>query len=189
MQYFYMRPYPDDPDCSTQQAEADKVDVTVRVVETHDSAKRRTELEQMLEALQAGDEVIVTHLYVLADSTRHLIEMLEQMETRGATLWSLREHIRTSERASLSFLETARHLVQLQSDVISMSTRAGLSKAKEQGKQTGRPRKPDENVRRAIAMYQSKEYSLADIREQTGISKSTLYRYLESETIDATDKG
>lgn len=189
MQYFYMRPYPDDPDCSTQQAEADKVDVTVRVVETHDSAKRRMELEQMLEALQAGDEVIVTHLYVLADSTRHLIEMLEQMETRGATLWSLREHIRTSERTSLSFLETARHLVQLQSDVISMSTRAGLSKAKEQGKQTGRPRKPDENVRRAIAMYQSKEYSLADIREQTGISKSTLYRYLESETIDATDKG
>ena len=70
-----------------------------------------------------------------------------------------------------------------------MSTRAGLSKAKEQGKQTGRPRKPDENVRRAIAMYQSKNYSLADIREQTGISKSTLYRYLESETIDATDKG
>ncbi|HAB32519.1 MAG TPA: resolvase [Exiguobacterium sp.] len=189
MQYFYMRPYPDDPDCSTQQAEADKVDVTTRIIETHDSAKRRMELEQMLEALQAGDEVIVTHLYVLADSTRHLIEMLEQMETRGATLWSLREQIRTSERTSLSFLETARHLVQLQSDVISMSTRAGLSKAKEQGKQTGRPRKPDENVRRAIAMYQSKEYSLADIREQTGISKSTLYRYLESETIDATDKG
>lgn len=189
MQYFYMRPYPDDPKCSAQQAEADQIDVTVRVVEAHDSAKRRTELEQMLEALQAGDEVIVTHLYVLADSTRHLIEMLEQMETRGAILWSLREHIRTSERTSLSFLETARHLVQLQSDVISMSTRAGLSKAKEQGKQTGRPRKPDENVRRAIAMYQSKEYSLADIREQTGISKSTLYRYLESETIDATDKG
>ncbi|HAL01421.1 recombinase family protein, partial [Exiguobacterium sp.] len=113
MQYFYMRPYPDDPDCSAQQAEADQIDVTVRVVETHNSAKRRMELEQMLEALQAGDEVIVTHLYVLADSTRHLIEMLEQMETRGATLWSLREHIRTSERASLSFLETARHLVQL----------------------------------------------------------------------------
>lgn len=188
MQYFYMRPYPDDPDCSTQQAEADKIDVTTRVIETHDSAKRRTELEQMLETLQAGDEVIVTHLYILADSTRHLIEILEHMETRGATLWSLREQIRTSERASLSFLEMARHLVQLQSDVISMSTRVGLSKAKEQGKQTGRPRKPDENVRRAIAMYQSKEHSLADIREQTGISKSTLYRYLESETID-TDKG
>ena len=188
MQYFYMRPYPDDPDCAAQQTKANQLDVTTRVIETHDSAKRRTELERMLENLQAGDEVIVTHLYVLADSTRHLIEMLEQMETRGATIWSLREQIRTSERSSLSFLETARHLVQLQSDVISMSTRAGLTKAKEQGKQTGRPRKADENVRRAIAMYQSKNHSLADIREQTGISKSTLYRYLESETID-TEKG
>ncbi|MGI1805558.1 recombinase family protein [Exiguobacterium sp. TDN 0502] len=184
MQYFYMRPYPDDPDCAVQQAEADQIDVTRRVIESHDSAKRRTELEQMLKALEPGDEVVVTHLYVLADSTRHLIELLEQMEETGASLWSLREQIRTKESASLNFLETARHLVQLQSDVISMSTRAGLTKAKEQGKQTGRPRKPDENVRRAIAMYQSKNHSLADIREQTGISKSTLYRYLESETID-----
>ena len=106
MHYFYMRPYPDDPDCSTQQEEADKIDVTTRVIETHDSAKRRTELEQMLETLQAGDEVIVTHLYILADSTRHLIEMLEQMETRGATLWSLREQTGISKSTLYRYLES-----------------------------------------------------------------------------------
>ncbi|HEY4548884.1 MAG TPA: helix-turn-helix domain-containing protein, partial [Bacillus sp. (in: firmicutes)] len=27
--------------------------------------------------------------------------------------------------------------------------------------------------------YQSKKYSLAEIKNETGISKSTLYRYLE----------
>ena len=43
-----------------------------------------------------------------------------------------------------------------------------------------RPRKPDENVQRAIEMYQSKNYTLTQIKEETGISKSTLYRYLES---------
>lgn len=53
------------------------------------------------------------------------------------------------------------------------------SVSKLKGISTGRPRKPDENVKKAIEMYQSKNYTLADIKEKTGISKSTLYRYLE----------
>ncbi|MBU3099627.1 helix-turn-helix domain-containing protein [Clostridium sp. DSM 17811] len=44
----------------------------------------------------------------------------------------------------------------------------------------GRPRKPDDNVKRAIVMYQSKKYTLVKIKDETGISKSTLYRYLEN---------
>nr|WP_258048466.1 MULTISPECIES: helix-turn-helix domain-containing protein [unclassified Planococcus (in: firmicutes)] len=44
----------------------------------------------------------------------------------------------------------------------------------------GRPRKPDANVKKAIEMYKNKSHSLAEIKEQTGISKSTLYRYLEN---------
>lgn len=44
----------------------------------------------------------------------------------------------------------------------------------------GRPRKADDNVKRAIIMYQSQKFSLAQIKEETGISKTTLYRYLEN---------
>lgn len=49
-----------------------------------------------------------------------------------------------------------------------------MVKAKEKGESVGRPRKPDENVQRAIDMYQSKNYSLAEIRKETGINKSTI---------------
>ena len=63
--------------------------------------------------------------------------------------------------------------------MISEKTKIGISKAKQKGITTGRPRKPDENVQRAIIMYQSKKYSLDEITNETGISKSTLYRYLE----------
>ena len=72
-----------------------------------------------------------------------------------------------------------KHLVEFQSDVISEKTKKGLNEAKQKGVVTGRPRKPDENVQRAIEMYQSKNYTLTQIKEETGISKSTLYRYLE----------
>ncbi|MEC2983796.1 helix-turn-helix domain-containing protein, partial [Bacillus cereus] len=51
---------------------------------------------------------------------------------------------------------------------------------KQKGITPGRPRKPDEIVKRAIVMYQSGDYRLAQIKDETGISKSTLYRYLEN---------
>lgn len=55
-----------------------------------------------------------------------------------------------------------------------------MYEAKERGVKVGRPRKLDDNVRRAIQMYESQQYTLAQIRDETGISKSTLYRYLEN---------
>ncbi|RKJ41875.1 recombinase family protein, partial [Butyricicoccus sp. 1XD8-22] len=55
-----------------------------------------------------------------------------------------------------------------------------MEQAKDEGKAIGRPRKSDENIKKAISMYQSGTYTLHDIKQETGISKSTLYRYLEN---------
>lgn len=63
---------------------------------------------------------------------------------------------------------------------MSENTKKGLYEAKQKGIKPGRPRKADENVKRAIVMYQSQKYNLAEVKEETGISKSTLYRYLEN---------
>ncbi|MGE6555746.1 recombinase family protein [Exiguobacterium artemiae] len=175
----YMRPFFEDPTCEKQVKILETYETDEVRTEEHSSSKRRYVLDQLLEDIRPGDIILVSHLYVLADSTRHLIDVLNSLDTKQAYLLSIRENIDTRQALDQSFREIVQHLVALQSDVVSMATREGLSKAKELGKQTGRPRKPDENVKRAIDMYQSKQYSLADIREQTGISKSTLYRYLE----------
>ncbi|MFB7142021.1 helix-turn-helix domain-containing protein [Gottfriedia sp. NPDC056225] len=63
---------------------------------------------------------------------------------------------------------------------MSENTKKGLYEAKQKGVTSGRPKKPGENVKRAIVMYQSKKYTLEEIKQETGISKSTLYRYLEN---------
>ena len=133
----------------------------------------------MIQNLNKEDKVVVTKLFVLADSTRHLLELLEIIDAKGAYLQSLHEGIDTGNIPRYTFYDIVKHLVEFQSDVISERTKKGLSRAKEKGITTGRPRKPDENVQRAIIMYQSKKYSLAEIKNETGISKSTLYRYLE----------
>lgn len=176
----YMRPYRDDLTMEAQQERLSALGCAPLVMEEHSSAKRRTKLKEMTDSLRPGDKVAVAKLFALADSTRHLVELLDVFETKGAYLLSIAENIDTGRAEGYRFAEIVKHLVHFQGDVISEKTKKGLYEAKQKGVTPGRPRKPDANVKRAILMYQSNNYSLADIKEETGISKSTLYRYLEN---------
>lgn len=175
----YMRPYQEDFNCENQLKKLNELNCTKIFIEEHSSAKKRIQLENVLNMLKKDDILVVTKLFVFADSTRSLVEFLEIIESKGAYLQSLNEGIDTSNPKGYRFIDIVKHLVEFQSDVISEKTKEGLYEAKQKGVHGGRPRKPDENVKRAIVMYQSKKYTLAEIKNETGISKSTLYRYLE----------
>ncbi|MFK2825362.1 recombinase family protein [Bacillus sp. B190/17] len=176
----YIRPYHDDQNCDHQLKVLTKLNCEEIIVEEHSSAKKRIQLKQLIDRLKSGDKIVVAKLFALADSTRHLVELLESIEVKGAYIHSIKEEIDTGHTNGYSFSHIVKHLVDFQSDVISAKTKKGLDEAKQKGITAGRPRKPDENVKRAISMYQSKKYSLNEIKEETGISKSTLYRYLEN---------
>ncbi|WP_449621779.1 recombinase family protein [Robertmurraya sp. Marseille-Q9965] len=176
----YMRPSEDDPNCDDQRKKLIVFPCDSIFSEEHSSPKKRIHLKSLLNNLERGDKVVISKLSTLADSSRHLVEMLELISSKGANIFSLKEGIDTSSGAGYSFYEIVKHLVDFQSDLISEKTKQGLTEAKQKGVTTGRPRKPDRNVQKAIEMYQSKSYTLAQIKEETGISKSTLYRYLEN---------
>lgn len=176
----YMRPNEEDINCELQLRRLQEEKCMKIIAEAHGSAKRRTQLGDLINTLSQGDKIVVTKLYIIADSTRHLVEVLEAIEGKGAHLQSLQEGIDTSSTNGYSFSYIVKHLAVFQSDIVSERTKKGLFEAKQKGVTAGRPRKPDENVKRAIALYESGEYSLAEIKNETGISKSTLYRYMES---------
>lgn len=176
----YMRPYQEDLNCENQLKILKEANCNTIIAEEHSSAKKRTQLENSLNILKKDDKLTVTKLFIFADSTRNLVELLDIIERKGAYFQSIAEGIDTSNPNGYSFIDIAKYLVEFQSDVISQKTKEGLYEAKQNGVHGGRPRKPDENVKRAIVMYQSKKYSLAEIKNETGISKSTLYRYLEN---------
>ena len=176
----YVRPTHEDPDLTLQIEELSKIEGIRIIQEEHDSAKKRIALKEMLENLQVSDQLFVYKLYNLADSTRHLVELLDEIERKGASIVSISENIDSSKKDGYSFHTIVRHLVEFQSDVISEKTKSGLNEAQKKGNTAGRPRKPDENIQKAIVMHESKKYTLTEIKEATGISKSTLYRYLEN---------
>ncbi|GGO06611.1 recombinase family protein [Saccharibacillus kuerlensis] len=180
MKIGYMRPYQEDADCKEQTRLLQAVPCDFYMIEEHASAKRRTALDSALLQLQEGDTLVVAKLFVLADSTRHLIEVLDDLDQKGAYLFSIGEEIDTQIAAGRQFRANAHSLLNLQQDIVRENTIRGMYEAKQRGAKVGRPRKLDDNVKKAIQMYESKQYSLAQIKEQTGISKTTLYRYLEN---------
>ncbi|MFB1100049.1 recombinase family protein [Terribacillus sp. JSM ZJ617] len=146
------------------------------VIEEKEDAQGQPLLEELLENLQPGDVLVVRKLYSLANSTKHLIEICRNLQEKQTSLVSIEDNIDTREDSFFKHLE---QIAVFRKEVVGERTKAGLSEAKAKNRAGGRPRKPDRNVQKAIDMYRSKKYSIADITIETGISKTTLYRYLQ----------
>ncbi|TYS16580.1 recombinase family protein [Rossellomorea vietnamensis] len=183
----YSRPSNIDPNCEQQNALLYKMDCGKIIEESHSSSKNRHALEQLLNDLKPEDKLAVAKLSSLADSLPHLLELLTTIEEKGAFFLSIEEEIETEIDNHSSFRNHLRHILKFERDTISSKTREGLKEAKLRGISAGRPKIPDENIKLALTMYQSKEYSLSEIKTKTGISKSTLYRYLGNQKINSLE--
>ena len=178
MIYGYVRPLYNDAKSEKQLGILDKrCDVIYR--EEHGSPKKRIQLEALLMELKSGDSIIVEKMVVLADTFHNFMELLKVCEKDNVNIHFLNEEIQSDELLNIYLQDIMVHVIQLQSDLIKQSTTIGMDQARKSGKSIGRPKKSDENVKKAISMYND-GFNLIDIKNQTGISKSTLYRYLES---------
>jgi len=176
----YIRPYSEDENLDKQLQALRAYNCEKIYQEKTNSLKKRVEFDEMVASLQEGDTVVVYKFYCIADSTRHLIELIEYLSENHIHFVSILDHVDTSTLEGKTFFNTIKRIGQFQHDVISERTKAGLEEAKLKGKSGGRPKKPDYNVHRALEMYWSKKYTIAQITEATGISKTTLYRYLDN---------
>lgn len=148
-------------------------------VERHPYAKKRQALEELLMVIQAGDEIFVENVVVLTDSIHQLADILHILAKDDVKITFRQEQITNIAHLHMSLLDSAALFANLQTQLKSHATSFGLAEAKKAGKALGRPKKSDDNLRKALAMYQSKTFSLLDIKNETGISKSTLYRYID----------
>ncbi len=140
--------------------------------------KNRPELTKLLDRITEGDTVVVESLSRLGRSTKDLIELTETFQSKGVNLVSLKESIDTNSPTGKLLFTLMSAIAQFERDVIADRTREGLKAARARGRTGGRPRADPEQVKKAVKLYKTEQYSIKEIEELTGIKKSTLYRNL-----------
>lgn len=140
---------------------------------------RRPQLDMLLENARAGDELVVWKLDRLGRNTRHLLELVDSLESRGIHFRSLTEGIATTGPMGKAMLTIMSAFAQLERDQLAERTRAGLAAAAERGRRGGRPGvTPESEKVRQAGQYRAAGLTPPEIGKLLGISRATVYRYL-----------
>ena len=138
----------------------------------------RPELNRLKDKVRNGDTLIIESFSRLGRSTKDLIELVEWFENKGVKIISCKENFDTNTPQGKLMLIVFQAFSQFERDLIVQRTKEGLESARARGRKGGRPKVKDKSIEKALNLYKSKEYSISEIVEMTGISQATLYRYI-----------
>jgi len=124
------------------------------------------------------DVVLVWRFDRFARSTKHLILALEEFKNLGIDFVSYQENIDTSSPLGSAIFTIISAVAQLERDIIAERVKAGLRRAKENGKKLGRPKANVDTEK--IHWLRSKGLSLRAIAKETGVSRTTVSDVLSS---------
>ena len=102
--------------------------------------------------------------------------MVEYFEAKEVKLVSLKENFDTNTPHGKLMLTMFQAFSQFERDLIAQRTKEGLASARARGRHGGRPRVKEKSIEKALKLYHSREYSISEIVEMSGISQATLYR-------------
>ncbi len=135
--------------------------------------------KELLTFARPGDVVVVWKLDRLGRSLRDLVELVAILDERGVEFRSLREPLDTTTPAGKLTFHIFAALAEMEAEVLRERTQAGLAAARRRGKKLGRPRalSPDQ-VETARTLMANPKHSAAQVAEQLGVHRSTMYRSL-----------
>ncbi len=141
----------------------------------------RPALDELMDAARKRrfDTVLVWRFDRFARSTKHLILALEEFRNLGVGFVSFQENIDTSSPLGSAIFTIISAVAQLERDIIAERVKAGLRRAKENGKKLGRPRGTALDVE-MIHGLRSEGLSLMQIAEALNTSKSSVARLLKA---------
>ena len=141
--------------------------------------KDRPELLRMMDMLREGDTVIICELTRLSRSVKDLFDLVEQVEKAGANIKSLKEPwLDTTTPQGRLLFTIFSGVSQFERELIRERTMEGLASARARGRMGGRTSKDPKIVEQALTLYDSRAYSVDQISKTTGISRRTLYKYV-----------
>ena len=145
----------------------------------------RPELETCLRVLRKGDNLVVWRLDRLGRSLKDLVEIVHALEDRGVGFQSLTESIDTTNAGGKLIFHVFAALAEFERNLIRERTQAGLVAARARGRMGGRPKRLDPaKLALALKLHRERNHTVEEICKMMGISKSTLYNYLDKAESD-----
>lgn len=141
------------------------------------SVGSRPELADALDHLREGDTLLVSKLDRLARSVRNLMEIVDDVTARGASLKILAMNLDTGTPTGRLMLGVLGSVAQFELEIMLERQREGIAKARSEGKYKGRAptarAKADEVKQLAAAGVGATE-----IAKRLGIGRASVYRVL-----------
>ncbi|PTW63440.1 DNA invertase Pin-like site-specific DNA recombinase [Breoghania corrubedonensis] len=140
------------------------------------SREGRDELAAILDFIREGDELVVVKLDRLGRSTRDVLNLVHELEERGASLRVLEPEFSTGDGTGRILVTVLGMVAEMEREFIKERQRAGIDAAKAKGVYKGRKASvPVERVRELA----SEGCGATAIAQALGISRMSVYRALD----------
>src|SRR3546814_282461 len=135
--------------------------------ETGSGASRsgRTELETIMQFMHTGDELVVLRLDRLGRSTRDVLNLVHELDEKGASLRILEPEVTTAGDMGRMVITILGMVADMELKFIKDRQRAGIEAARAEGVYKGRKKNVDDDeIRRRLAAGASKARVLRDLK-------------------------
>ena len=150
--------------------------------------ERRPALDQLMVEVKARriDVVVVSAFDRFSRSVKHLVECLELFRHLGVEFISLRESIDTGSPLGQAVFTIIAAIAQLERSLIVERVKAGLRRARAEGKRLGRPRvRVDHGQLRIIA---NKNLPVRAAAKALGVSPSSYLRLVRNQATPSSEQ-
>lgn len=142
--------------------------------------RARERLAEALDYIREGDTVVVTKLDRLARSVAHLLEVLEAISSKGASLRILSMGIDTGTATGKLMLTILGGVAEFEREIMLERQREGIAKAKAAGKYKGR--KPTARAKAdEVLALKAEGIGPSEIARRIGIGRASVYRILDDQ--------
>lgn len=147
----------------------------------------RPQLKAMLQYVREGDTVYAESFSRLARSTRDLLEIVEDLTSKGVQFVSLKENVDTSTPQGKFMLTVFAGLAQLERDTILQRQREGIDLCLSEGRAYGRPTaKISDTFATHYQQWKAGKIKAVDFMKAENLPKSTFYKLVKRFEEDIT---
>ena len=142
----------------------------------------RPGLAALMDYVREGDTVVVWKLDRLGRNMLHVLQTVRDMTERGVTLVSVTDGIDSSTPAGRMMIGVLGSLAEYERELVKERTALKRAASRANGTKFGRPRKVSDGNHIATARRMKADgHTGKDIAKFLGVSRATLYRYLDED--------